>query len=226
MTAPAITVERVGREGEPLVVVDDFAPDADALRDAAIAATFEPATHHYPGIRAPLPASYLTAQLPVIAAVVRDVFGPRGDLEVIDASFSIVTTPPAELSVQQRLPHCDAYARNRIALLHYLSPDDDDGTAFFRHRSTGFETVDQHRAAIYSGQLEAELRHAGPPPAAYVFGDTPLFEQTLLVGAKYNRALLYRSCLLHSGAIAPDAGLSPDPARGRLTITGFLSVGE
>jgi hypothetical protein len=31
---------------------------------------------------------------------------------------------------------------------------------------------------------------------------------------------------LHSGAIAPDAALSADPATGRLTITGFLSVGE
>jgi hypothetical protein len=51
-----------------------------------------------------------------------------------------------------------------------------------------------------------------------------LFERTALVDAAYNRALLYRSYVLHSGAIARDAVLSTDPAAGRLTITAFLAI--
>lgn len=61
-------------------------------------------------------------------------------------------------------------------------------------------------------------------PANYIAGDTPYFERIALGQARYNRALLYPSFLLHSGAIAPDAVLSPDPALGRLTVTAFLFV--
>lgn len=220
-----VSIEHIGREREPVVVLDDFAADPDALRTVAATRDFGPASHHYPGVRAALPDDYLANQLRYIVTVLAEAFGQAGPVEVIDASYSIVTTRPEDLAIGQRLPHCDAHARDRIALIHYLSLDT-DGTAFFRHRSTGFETVDERRAAVYADQLAAELRHGGPPPGAYITGDTPLFERTMVAEARYNRALLYRSCLLHSGAIAPDAALSADPATGRLTITGFLSVGE
>jgi len=62
------------------------------------------------------------------------------------------------------------------------------------------------------------------PPHGYIADDTALFERTALVDAAYNRALLYRSYVLHSGAIARDAVLSADPAAGRLTITAFLAI--
>ncbi|MEZ0242490.1 MAG: DUF6445 family protein [Sphingomonas sp.] len=215
--APARSSRAIGKEGQPLLRLDGFARDPDALRTAARAGAFEPGRHHYPGIRAPLPPKYLRDQLPIIAeALGRDV-------ELIDASFSIVTTPPGQLTVQQRLPHIDAFGADRVALIHYLS-DTSDGTAFYRHRSTGFESVDEGRGLIYRDQLEAELRHNGPPPATYVAADTPLFERHTLAEAAYNRAYLYPGFLLHSGAIAPDATLSPDPAKGRLTVTAFLSV--
>jgi len=224
MGRPDITILRIGHEKQLLVVIDDFAPDPDALRAAAGAAEFGPGLHHYPGIRAPLPSDYLPDQQPVIAAALAEAFGEPRQIDFIDASFSMVTTDPMALSVNQRLPHCDAFTVERIALIHYLSPEGGDGTAFFRHRSTGFETVDQVRTPIYFDQLGAEIRYGGEPPLAYVAGDTPLFERTLLAEARYNRALLYRSYVLHSGAISPGAPLSPDPAKGRLTVTAFLSV--
>ena len=223
---PSVTVHKAGHAGEPVVVIDDFAADPDALRRAAGQADFGEADHHYPGIRADLPAGYMADRVAVLRDILREIFGGGERAELIDASFSIVTTPPADLSVRQRLPHCDAFGRGRIALVQYLNPANGDGTAFYRHRSTGFETIDETRAPIFFDQLEAEMRHGGPPPAAYVAGDTPLFEQTLRVAARYNRALLYRSYLLHSGAISADAILSPDPAVGRLTVTAFLSTGS
>lgn len=219
---PPVDTTPIGLEREPLVTIDDFAADPDALRAAAAAAAFDPAGEHYPGIRAALPADYLRDQLPIIAGAMGRKFGGVRRLRVIDASFSIVTTAPAALTIGQRLPHVDAHGPERIALIHYLSVDDRNGTAFFRHRSTGFETIGEDRATAYYGPLEGELREASP--AGYIAGDTPLFERTLLAEARYNRALLYRSHVLHSGAIAPDAALSPDPTRGRLTVTAFLSI--
>ena len=64
----------------------------------------------------------------------------------------------------------------------------------------------------------------GDPPSAYIADSTPLFERTALVAAQPNRAVIYRSSLLHSGAIAPGAALGDDPARGRLTVTAFLML--
>jgi hypothetical protein len=221
---PTVTLHRIGTEGQPVVVIDNFAADPDALRAAAIGATFGPAIHHYPGIRAALPGDYLTAQLPVVETAFGEALGSVARLDVIDASFSIVTTPRAALSVSQRLPHCDAYDARRIAMVHYLSPGDRHGTGFFRHRATGFESVDAQRAGIYPHQVDAELRYGSPPPPDYWTGDGALFERIFAVEAKYNRAIVYPSFLLHSGLIDADASLSPDPASGRLTVTGFFSI--
>lgn len=220
---PAITRTAVGTEGEPVVQVDGFAPDPDALRAAAAAMRFEPAGGHYPGIRAALPEGYLATQLPIVARALGRSFGAFRRIRVIDASFSMVTRRPAELSTGQRIPHVDGYEAARIALVHYLSTSDRDGTAFYRHRATGFETVGEERAAAYRAQVDAEL-HAAASPTGYIAGDTDLFERIGMVEAGYNRAVLYRSRLLHSGAISPDAPLSADPAVGRLTVTAFLAI--
>jgi hypothetical protein len=219
---PDIVARRIGAEGQAIAIVDGFHPDPDSLRAAAVAAAFEPGRHHYPGIRAALPADYFAQVRPALVPVLREVLGVAG-VELLDASFSIVTTPRGELGIEQRLPHIDAVQPGRIALVHYLAREGGDGTGFFRHRATGFETIDATRCAGYLATLNAELR-ADPPTAAYPFGDTALFERIAHVEARYNRAVIYRSALLHSGAIMPEAALDPDPAAGRLTVTAFLSA--
>jgi len=221
----AVRIESIGAGAQPLVILDDFAPDPDGLRSFAQAADFAPALNHYPGVRATLPADYLATQLPVIAAAAAEAFGRTGPITVVDASFSVVSTPAGNLTIAQRLPHIDAFTEDRIALVHYLSPAGGDGTAFFRHRSTGFETVDETRRDLFFRHLDIEMRHGGVPPPGYVLGDTPLFECIRTEPARYNRALLYRSWNLHSGAISSDNPLSADPGAGRLTVTGFLSIG-
>lgn len=220
----SVRIETIGSEAQPLVILDDFAPDPDGLRSFAQAAAFAPALNHFPGVRAALPADYLTKQLPLVAAAAAEAFGRTGPITVVDASFSIVSTPAGELSISQRLPHIDAFTGDRIALVHYLSREGGDGTAFFRHRSTGFETVDEGKRDLFFRQLDMEMRHGGVPPPEYVLGDTPLFECIRTEPARYNRALLYRSWNLHSGAISPENELSADPGAGRLTVTGFFSI--
>jgi hypothetical protein len=220
-----VRIETIGAEAQPLVVLDDFAPDPDELRRFAVASDFTPALNHFPGVRAALPETYLATQIPFIAAAAQRAFGRSGPVTVVDASFSIVSTPTDALSVPQRLPHIDAFTGDRIALVHYLSPDGGDGTAFFRHRATGFETIDEARRELFFRHLDIEMRHGGVPPPAYVQGDTPLFECIRTEPALYNRALLYHSWNLHSGSISPTNPLSADPGEGRLTVTAFLSIG-
>lgn len=223
MTRPDISARLIGRERQPLVIVDGFAPDPDALRVAAAGSRFEPAHHLYPGVRAATAPDYWRAAQGVVATVLHDVFGCRDRVRLLDMSFSMVTTPPEALSTEQRVPHVDATEPGRIALVHYLSPEAGDGTAFFRHRATGFETITREREALYYARLAAELRESAPPPA-YIHESTQLFDRIALAESRYNRAIFYRSSLLHSGAIAPDAALSADPETGRLTVTAFLDA--
>ena len=223
MIRPEIAARLIGEERQPLVTIDGFAPDPAALRDAAAAARFAPASNHYPGLSAPVPRDYLVAVQPVLALVLREVFGHRRAWRVLDARFALVTTPPDRLSTAQRLPHVDALDPGQIALVHYLMLEGGDGTAFFRHRATGYETLTAARAPTYQAALAAEIAKA-PPPPAYIAGDTPQFARTAHVAARDNRALLYRGALLHSGAISAGARLSPDPRAGRLTVTAFLAA--
>ena len=223
MIRPEIVARRIGLEQQPIVMIDNFHPDPHQLCRVAQSTPFETALSHYPGIRAPLPADYFAqVRVPLVSAL-HEAFGHDGAIDLVDASFSIVTTPPAELTIEQRLPHVDAVQPNRIALVHYLSHDDRDGTAFFRHRSTGFEAINERRSAAYFAMLNGELREAAPPQT-YIDDSNPLFERIAGFEARYNRAIIYRSANLHSGAIRPGAMLDASPVTGRLTVTAFLSA--
>lgn len=221
MTGPDIVARRIGTERQPIAIVDHFHPDHRALMDFAATARFTPAFRRYPGVRATLPDDYFRAVRPSLSRVLAHVFGHRGGVALLDASFSMVTLPPERLSIEQRLPHFDAVEQDRIALVHYLGAVDRGGTGFYRHRATGFEMVDAARASTYMAAVHVEVASA-PPPAAYIDGSTNRFERILAVDAHHNRAVIYRSALLHSGAIPQDAVLSADPAEGRLTVTAFL----
>ncbi|VVS98977.1 conserved hypothetical protein [Sphingomonas sp. EC-HK361] len=221
---PSVSVERVGGEGEPIVVIDNFAPDPDALVDAAAAITLAAAGEFYPGPRAPAPPEYFAQVGGLVAAAVRKVFGYHDHLAVDRALFSLATTDPADLSLAQRIPHVDSVEPGRIAIVHYLSRTDFGGTRFFRHRATGFETIDAVRHRAYLDALAAEFATQGEPPPGYISTDSPLFETIATVPPTWNRAILYRSGLLHCAAIPNDIELPADARTGRLTIASFLTA--
>ncbi len=217
----SLSVSKQGAEREPVVVIDGFAADPDRLIGDASFLAFRPIGPHYPGIRAEVPPAMLDDLLMPLGPVIAEVFGEPAT-EVIDAYYSLVTTRPAELAPIQRLPHFDGVERERLALLHYLARDERSGTAFYRHRSTGFETVGADRLSAYRTALDSDLRREGMPPPDYIAGDTPIFEQVAVHQGRFNRAILYRSNTLHCAFLPPDLPLSADPTAGRLTVNTFL----
>ena len=217
-----VTIARHGEEDQPVVVIDHFA-DAGRFRDDAAFLSFAPIGPHYPGIRAHVAPALLRPLLERLAPITRDVFG-GASLEVVDAFYSIVTTPPDALSPIQRLPHFDEVSPTRLALLHYLSPDESSGTAFYRHRSSGYESIDAARLPTYRTYLDADLRRHGLPDAGYISGDTPIFAQVARHAGRFNRAILYRSNTLHCADLPADMTLDPDPETGRLTVNTFLDL--
>jgi hypothetical protein len=221
---PQVRVERIGREGEPIVIVDGFAPDPDRLVAQAGAAPLIGAGGNYPGIRAPVDDRYREEIGPLIAAAARRVFGYRDRRAFDRVLFSLTTTPPEALTLAQRLPHIDAVEPGRLALVHYLGERDWGGTRFFRHRSTGYETIGPDRHRPYLDALAIDLARNGEPGPGYIAGETTLFVPIAHVTARPNRAVLYRSSLLHCAAIDNRHALPADAATGRLTIAAFLSA--
>lgn len=217
-----ISIERHGSEAQPVVVIDGFA-DAERFRDDAAFLSFAPIGPHYPGIRAVVAPPMLRDLLARLEPVAAEVFGLVG-LEVVDAFYSIVTTPPAALTPIQRLPHFDEVSPGRLALLHYLSPDEASGTAFYRHRSTGFESIDADRLPSYRRALDADLQRCGIPDPRYIVGDTPIFEQVASHRGRFNRAILYRSNTLHCAHLPDSLTFAADPETGRLTVNTFLKA--
>ena len=221
MLPSGIVVNRIGAEAEPVVVIDDFAAEPQSLTDRAAADSFSPRGVHYPGIRAPVQPAYLAERLDVLEPVLRGVFGLGRGAELAESAFSLVTTPPGELTPIQRLPHFDTTDGKRLALLHYLCGPEKGGTAFYRHRTTGYETVSHERLDTYDAALRTDVAKHGVPHG-YTRASGPIFEQTANVEARFNRMVIYRSRTLHSGQIPDDFTFSTDPRQGRLTVNIFL----
>ena len=224
--AREVRLYQVGRERQPVVVVDGLLRDPQALveliAETADFTATEAAGNFYPGIRAPAPAGYVKALSAALGPLVAQAFPDvAGRTAKSSSCLSLLTFRPEELNLAQRIPHFDAVNGGQIAVLHYLCDGAHGGTAFYRHRSTGFETITPERMQTYVGVLSSELDRT-PPPQAYVKGDTPLFEQIGAVEARFDRAVIYRSRLLHSGDITASCNLSPDPRQGRLTANSFL----
>jgi hypothetical protein len=215
-----------GRERAPLLVIDDFVNDPDALVRHAARRVFTERWRWFPGTRTRAPLAYRR----LLAERLRDVLcgffglGARS-LTFSMCHYSLITTPADRLETPQRIPHFDSVGSDGIASIHYLFRAPHGGTAFYRHRRTGFEFVDASRNHQYLRTLEEELAGPHAPAAAYINGDTPLFEQVEMHEGRFNRILFYRRNSLHSGCIGSDFVPDPDPLTGRLSINSFIDTG-
>ncbi|NML05694.1 DUF6445 family protein [Sphingomonas sp. G-3-2-10] len=221
---PVASLTHAGHDREPVLQVDGLMLDPETLIEfAAGGQAFAPAygpNGGYPGIRAPAPLPYVETVARGLDPLVREAFGLRGvALAHADCNLSLVTLAPGELVPPQRVPHIDTTYPLQFAFLHYLCGTELGGTALYRHRATGYEALTPERLPRYETIRLAEAEAA----PGYITGDTDHFEQTAALDAAFNRLIVYRSCVLHSGRIPADAALSPDPRQGRLTANIFLS---
>jgi len=218
----------VGAERSPVIVIDDFFSDPEAFVAMARTASFRAVgDNFYPGVRAMAPAAYAHDLVAQVEQLARTAFGMEDHALVgYECYFSMVTTAPAQMNLSQALPHCDTTNPNQLALVHYLCPPERGGTSFYRHRSTGFETVTAEREATYVARVNEDLKKFGPVKRGYIDGNTPIFERLMSVEARFNRLVVYRSIQLHSGNIAPGFVFTPDIDNGRLTGTAFIQFAE
>ncbi|HEX5182227.1 MAG TPA: DUF6445 family protein [Allosphingosinicella sp.] len=217
---------RVGAGAHPLVVVDDFGGDpAGVVEIAAALAPFPRSDTYYPGLRRLIGPEDEAADAYVVATLERA--GPfiagafdADRFELIEASFSMVTDLPDRLAPAQRAPHFDSTDPEQLAILHYLGGTERTGTAFYRQRSTGIETVDEANLDRFVAAAKAESAQL----SGYTSGSNAFFDQIAAIDGVRDRLIIYRGSMLHSGIIPPDLPFDPDPRCGRLTANIFVRL--
>jgi hypothetical protein len=218
-------IEYLGTTRAPVVVIDDFLPDAASLVEhAARHNAFAEASKFYPGLRMPAPLRYVELVLELLREPLANAFDLPVEVRPLECSFSLVTRRPEELKPFQRLPHFDGTDSDEIAVLHYLGRPEQGGTSFYRHRATGLEVITPVNVKRYVDAVNGEIAARGLPPARYVSDGEPLFERIANFPAAFNRVLVYAGTSLHSGSIPPDFVPDADPRTGRLTLNTFLKL--
>ena len=226
---PRVEVLRVGREARPVLVVDGLLTGAEGLvafaADTAVLAPVKAAANFYPGVRAPAPPGYVQALVTALRPHLATTFGAPPDGRAhLTCALSMATLPADQASPAQRLPHSDTTHPAQLAILHYLCGPSHGGTAFYRHRATGFEAIDPARAPAYLTAVRRETTKGdgeGGRQDGYITASNPLYEQTAVVAPVFNRIVVYASNLLHAGVLA-DRPASTDPRLGRLTANTFF----
>lgn len=221
-----IRVERIGQEQNPLLIIDHFYTAPEQLVEQACS---EPgfiaqASDFYPGLRKQVGGDYPAHSLQCIAPLVREYFSiaPERTAQLSLCAFSLTSTAPEKLRPIQSVPHIDTQDPLQFAMVHYLCAESFGGTSFYRHRSTGHESITQERLTNYFKILKQEVMDQQQTQFDYINGDTHLFERIYQVPVVFNRAIIYRSNQLHSGDISAQLGLSADPRQGRLTANSFF----
>jgi hypothetical protein len=220
-----VDMRRIGREGHPLLIIDDFLVNPeDVVAFAADTPFGPPRVAAYPGVNAELPEGYLPSVFHALRGSFARGFDLATDVPVHVTGFlALATLPLAQLQPRQRIPHYDFVVAGNLAVLHYLGHAPGGGTGFFRHDATGFELIDAKRREIYGEHVERELAEAGDRLNHFTGPSTPNYTLLDQVEARFNRLIVYRSACLHC-ALFDGAQLSEDPRAGRLTANTFVLI--
>jgi hypothetical protein len=220
-------LRRIGNSQSPVVIVDDFSGDLErVLRIADELAPYPLHANYYPGLRRVISRddadadAYVAETCESAGQFIAGAFG-IDRFTLLEASFSMVTSKPSDLSPPQRAPHFDTTDQKHLAVLHYLNVPAGSGTAFYRQRSTGIERVTEANLDTYVQTARRDAAQLSPS-SGYINGSDEFFEQIAATEAIPDRLIIYHGSLLHSGIIPADMTFSSDPREGRLTANLFV----
>jgi hypothetical protein len=210
-----VKLEKIGyRENVVLLIDNFFSNPEDVLREYENSRLEKVESGGYPGSRIDTSQNLKEQLQKNISPLIREYFCI--DPIKYEVMFSRVTKHESELKVRQRIPHTDSLNENDSAFIIYLFRDKLGGTSFYRHSSTGYENMNAKNNFFYEKNLSREFQLYGLPEAKYINGNSKQFERIHSVDGIFNRFVLYKQNLFHSGNII-------DPEAERITITGFVS---
>lgn len=221
-------VLEVGEEKNKVIILDDFLENPAELIEFAKGVEFTPypiaiERKGYPGVRAAAPARYGQLVRDRVEPIVRSQYGipAQAELKTYQEALNLISVPEDNLGPLQRVPHFDASDPHFFALLLYLCDDSHGGTGFYRHRSTGFESITPERCDRYLDRSFEEL-NSSRRPKRYFSDSDGFFTRVGFVPARFNRLVIYRGGLLHSANIGGEHSINHCPETGRLTANVFI----
>jgi len=96
---------------------------------------------NYPGVRADISSDYASYLRAFFIDNIAAIFGAfdSGSWSV-QSKICLANKAPTDLSPIQSIPHFDTSNVNQIAAVHYLCDAPFQGTSFYQHRTSGFES--------------------------------------------------------------------------------------
>lgn len=216
-------VDYVGNERQPVLVIDNFLDEAEALVGFAMEyCKFIPGGDYYPGVQAKVPSFYTRALYTYLRDIIAETFTVDvSDISYSKSMYSMMLTSPDNLAVTQSRPHTDTLFNNQLATVHYLCTPDKGGTSLYRHRGTGYESLDITKFVAYEKFLmDEEKDHSWQKK--YISGSNLYYEEITNYEANFNRLIMYRGNCLHSASVPADFNFEPHPVNGRLTLNSFI----
>lgn len=178
----------------PVLFVEDFYEDPDAVRAQALGVDYDITAAMYPGRHA-------LVATPESAAVVRslcELLTSLGD-QIYDpadctADFSIVVTKEKDLLAGQKHPHIDP---TPVLGIVYLNPVNGAGTSFYYNKvlRTAVVRDQQDRDGLAEFHRALALEHE---PKGYSLEDHPCWERVYTIEGKYNRLVVYPGNVFHA----------------------------
>lgn len=220
-----VELVRIGRSGITLILIGNVLRDPQRVAALGLEQSYaEERGNLYPGVRAAMPESFSLPFRDWLTPILRHS-GMWESNRVISGDtsfFSAVTTASKDLLPIQCIPHYDSTDPSLFAAVIYLCGPRFSGTAFYRHRRTGYEEITPENATNYQLALNSDIRTHGPPHKGYINGDTVLFEAIFSNELKFNGAIVYPARTLHAARIEKDFSAPEDRSDWRLTVTALL----
>jgi|SaaInl5LU_22_DNA_1037371.scaffolds.fasta_scaffold00401_10 hypothetical protein len=216
----------VGQEKTPIFILDNFLQNlSQSMLQNLEQLVFEPSNTFYPGIQAKLPDKYILTVANAIVPLLYKIYEIPIDYKVtfFDSYYSLITSEPRSLSIEQQIPHFDGTDKYRFALLHYLSEKSHGGTAFYRHVNSDFERINEFREVEFLRLVSHYYKNNPPKEQRYINDNNTQFTKIGEIPFVQNRLAIYPGNLLHSGLINPSTDIQESPASGRLTANIFLN---
>ena len=178
---------------------------------------------YYPGIRDHMPDPFKRSTYAALQPLVsKKYYQGREIQEITPQSYlQLTTTPPENLTLQQKMPHVDSTHDHEFATVLYLCSEQHGGTSLYRYKPTGDIQITRDKVHVMEHMIASVKEQTGEH-SGYLTGDTQLFERVAKVEAKYNRLVMYKSNLLHSADIETPVSYQKNLDNGRLTVASFF----
>ena len=221
-----IEVREIGNEKTKIIIIDGFSSKPNDLIDYVITKGKLTCTkekyNFYPGVTCPAENNYTKVTYAILKPIIKQIYRlPVAYPASIESTYGMVTFDPSELNQDQKIPHYDSTSTGQLAVLHYLCEAPFEGTAFYRHKKTGYETITNDRKNHYWSFAKQKLENNSYPDQ-YANNGNDDYDKFEYIDVKFNRLIIYPSKLLHSSMINPEH-LSSNPLKGRLTLRTFIT---